>query len=104
MADATPGRRITVEVIHAEPARCWRVSLEVAAGTTLGEAVARSGLQVDLQTLGMGIHGHSCRVDRVLADGDRVELYRPLSISPQAARRLRAARAQGQPAGSAKPA
>ena len=37
-----------------------------------------------------GIFGEVCGRDRPLRDGDRVELYRPLSVDPKAARRARA--------------
>lgn len=37
-----------------------------------------------------GIFGEACGRDRPLRDGDRVELYRPLSVDPKAARRARA--------------
>lgn len=37
-----------------------------------------------------GVFGEVCGRDRPLRDGDRVELYRPLSVDPKAARRARA--------------
>ncbi len=37
-----------------------------------------------------GIWGRRCSLDQPLADGDRVELYRPLTIDPKEGRRARA--------------
>jgi putative ubiquitin-RnfH superfamily antitoxin RatB of RatAB toxin-antitoxin module len=39
-----------------------------------------------------GIHGKRASLDQPLAEGDRVEIYRPLAIDPKEARRRRAAR------------
>lgn len=44
-----------------------------------------------------GIFGEVCGRDRSLRDGDRVELYRPLSVDPKAARRARAQAAARAP-------
>ena len=38
----------------------------------------------------VGIFGERCDRSRVLADGDRVEMYLPLKVDPKAARRQRA--------------
>ena len=38
----------------------------------------------------VGIWGRRCALDEPLADGDRVEIYRPLIIDPMQARRARA--------------
>ena len=40
--------------------------------------------------LDTGIWGRRCKLDQPLADGDRVELYRPLVIDPMEGRRARA--------------
>lgn len=37
-----------------------------------------------------GIWGRRCSLDQLLADGDRVEIYRPLIIDPMEGRRARA--------------
>ena len=44
-----------------------------------------------------GVFGEVCGRDRPLRDGDRVELYRPLSVDPKAARRARAQAAARAP-------
>jgi putative ubiquitin-RnfH superfamily antitoxin RatB of RatAB toxin-antitoxin module len=71
--------------------------VEVPAGATVAEAVARSGLVarhgIDQAALGFAIFGRRVRADAALADGDRIELTRPLTVDPQAAR-VRRARAR----------
>jgi uncharacterized protein len=87
---------VPVEVVHAYPEAQHVVVLTVPAGTTVGEAIARSGLlarfpQIDLARHRVGVFGTPCALDRVVQAGDRVEIYRPLLIDPKEARR-RAAR------------
>ena len=88
--------RIRVEVAYAETGRQFLREIELPAGSTLGEAIVRSAvadeMRIDVATFDVGIWSKPATRDRVLADGDRVELYRPLLIDPKAARRARAKR------------
>jgi putative ubiquitin-RnfH superfamily antitoxin RatB of RatAB toxin-antitoxin module len=93
-----------VEVAYARPERQVIVPLEVEEGTTLREAVERSGIlaqfpEINLDTQPVGIFGKATTLDRVLRARDRVEIYRPLIADPKEARRRRAAAeaAKGQP-------
>lgn len=75
----------------------FEVGLEVARGTNALEAIRASGLlechaEIDLSTQAVGIWGRSAALDSLLADGDRVEIYRSLTMNPKDARRLRAQR------------
>jgi len=88
---AEPGT-IPVEVVLALPERQWLRDLTLPAGTTAREAVQQSGLQahcpeLDLERCALGIWGLEVAGDKVLAAGDRVEIYRPLRRDPRAARR-----------------
>ncbi len=88
---------IQVEVVYALPERAWRVVLRLPAGTAVKDAVRASGLRERLPELAsspldVGIFSHPCTPDRVLEDGDRVELYRPLLCDPKEVRRQRAKR------------
>lgn len=97
MAD-TPLLR--VEVVWATPKHQRVVALTVPAGTTLSEAVRWSGIAgefpdaLDPEQIPMGIFGRLEKQpqQRILQDGDRIELYRPLVLDPKEARRLRAQR------------
>lgn len=76
--------------------RVLSVALDLAPGATVGDAVRACGLMAHLpgqtlETLELGVFNHPCTPDRVLAPGDRVEIYRPLQIEPKAARHLRVA-------------
>jgi putative ubiquitin-RnfH superfamily antitoxin RatB of RatAB toxin-antitoxin module len=76
-----------VEVVRARPEGADTVSVELRPGATVREAVAASGLPHDNA---FGVFGKRARPDQRLADGDRVEIYRPLEIDPKEARRRRA--------------
>lgn len=86
---------IDIEVVYAGPEGQVVRSLAVAMGTTAVEAVELSaidgcvpGLVWDRQRL--GIFSRRVEPDHVLAAGDRVEIYRPLTLDPMEARRRRA--------------
>lgn len=92
---------IRVEVVYARPDVQRLVALDVPTGTTMMQAVERSGLlaefpEIDLTMAPMGIFSkrEDSPATRVLAPGDRVELYRPLEMDPKEARKLRAERAK----------
>lgn len=87
--------QIRVEVVCALPERQRVIALEVEEGCTVGEAVRRSGIAaefpgLDLAAAPLGIFGRVVPGDQRLADGDRVEIYRPLIADPKAVRRARA--------------
>jgi len=88
---------IRVEVAYALPDRQFLISLAVPEGTSAYEALLRSGLAeqvdgLDLAAAPIGIFGRKLEDPRraVLADGDRVEIYRPLRADPMESRRKRA--------------
>jgi len=88
---------INVDVAYALPDRQKVVSLRVPRGTTMLDAALQSGIDedftgLDLGKAPMGIYGKT-ETDprgRVLNDGERVEIYRPLIIDPKESRKLRA--------------
>lgn len=93
---------IRVEVAYALPHQQKIIALLVEPGTTAAQAAERSGItryfpDLDLANAKMGIFGQALgakgmeSADRhVLHEGDRVEIYRPLSADPKEARRKRA--------------
>ncbi|HET9189476.1 MAG TPA: RnfH family protein [Rudaea sp.] len=83
---------IRVEVAYADPQRQVLLAVAVAAGSTVADAIAASGILAQLPGFvpaGIGIFGRLVEPDTLLRDGDRVELYRPLQIDPKQARRNR---------------
>ena len=89
---ATRRHMIEVEVAFALPERQVLVAVELAEGSTVADAIEASGLGLqfpadNLESLPVGVWGRVTERDRVLAAGDRVEIYRPLQIDPREARR-----------------
>ena len=90
-------RALRIEVVLALPSRQALVSLEMGAGATVAQAIEKSGIAEkfpgqDLATCAVGVWGQVVERERRLRDGDRVELYRPLLMDPQEARRELAAK------------
>lgn len=87
--------QIKVQVCYAAPGYTFLRDLQVAAGTTLEQAVRLSGLlqevpQIDLASAAVGIYAKKKALETVLREHDRVELYRPLLADPKETRRRRA--------------
>jgi uncharacterized protein len=85
-----------VEVVYALPASHDAVTLELPAAATVRDALSASGVlerHPGIELLRIGIFGRPVSADAPLADGDRVEIYRPLALDPKEARRARAKRA-----------
>lgn len=86
---------IIVEVAYATPQRQVLKKLVVAPGSTVQKAIEQSGILKDFPGLSVqpdkvGIFGRKVPLDRVLRQGDRVEIYRELIADPKEARRRRA--------------
>lgn len=92
--------QIQVEVAYALPAKQRIVKLKVPEGTTAMQAVQQSQLDTVFDELSLdgdlklGVWGKSVTADRVLEEGERVEIYRPLLVDPKEVRKARAARAK----------
>jgi putative ubiquitin-RnfH superfamily antitoxin RatB of RatAB toxin-antitoxin module len=85
---------MNVTVVWAAPGVQDVVPVAVDAGATVADAVARSGVvaghALDLAPLGVAVFGRRVAWHTPLADGDRIELTRPLTADPKEARRARA--------------
>jgi len=86
------------------PRQVHEEALCVPEGCTLEAAVAASGLArrfpaLDWRTLHPGVWGRAADWTRPLADGDRIELCRPLTVDPKVARRERFQRQGARTAG-----
>lgn len=95
MAEPAVPARIRVEVAYVEPPREFLRAFELDAGATVAQAIAASGVAdvfpaLDTTQCKVGVFGRPATHDRVLRDGDRVEIYRPLIVNPKEARRRRA--------------
>lgn len=86
---------IQVEVAYALPERQVLLPLKLPAGATVEEAIQRSGLlerfpEIDLAQTKVGVFSKLTKLDAVLRDKDRIEIYRPLIADPKEVRRKRA--------------
>jgi len=87
--------QIEIELVYALPNEQSLLRHKVAAGTTVAQAIASSGLlekypEIDLATNKLGIFGKLAKADTVLREKDRIEIYRPLIADPKEVRRKRA--------------
>ena len=88
---------IVVEVVYALNDEQHVVTVNLACGATVSEAIEVSRLcerypQIGASDAPVGIYGRIVSRDTVLHQGDRVEIYRPLVADPKQARRRRALR------------
>jgi len=83
-----------VEVAYSVAARQVElVALGLPAASTVGDALQASGLLerhgLAIDAVSCGVWGRRCPLTQMLRDGDRVEIYRCLTVDPKEARRLR---------------
>jgi hypothetical protein len=86
---------IKVEVAYAQPDRQHIIAVELTEGSTMLDAIQRSGIliifpEIDLSKQKIGIFSQQCLLSDPIKAGDRVEIYRPLTIDPKEARRAKA--------------
>jgi putative ubiquitin-RnfH superfamily antitoxin RatB of RatAB toxin-antitoxin module len=87
---------IQLEITYAKPERQEIISLKLPVGSTIQQAIEASGLlqrhpEIDLAKAKVGIYGKLSRMDTVVRERDRVEIYRPLIADPKEVRKQRAA-------------
>lgn len=86
---------VRVTVVYCAPGTEDISEVTLPIGATAADAVIAAGVlqrHVELEGLAadVGIWGCTCPPEQRLSDGDRVEIYRPLTIDPKEARRVRA--------------
>lgn len=74
---------IAVDVVYATSARQVWLTVQVEDGTTVREAIERSGIldrcpEIDLETQKVGIFSKLTKLDSPVEDGARIEIYRPV--------------------------
>lgn len=87
---------INVEVCYAQSATQTVVRLTLPAQATLQQALESCGLlekhpEIDLKKNKFGVWNKLSKLDTVLRDQDRIEIYRPLIADPKEVRKQRAA-------------
>mgnify|MGYP001769002962 CR=1 FL=1 len=76
-----------ISVAYVDPAINFWQTLEVDEGCNLLYAINRSGVlakvpTIDLEQQKVGIFGKVAKLDTLLKEGDRVEIYRPIIATP----------------------
>lgn len=96
LAGSSATGKIQVEVAYARRDEQLILPVVVDSGVTLQDAIQRSGIldrfpEIDLKVNKVGIFGKLAKLDTVLHQDDRVEIYRPLLADPKEVRKQRAA-------------
>lgn len=86
-----------VEVAYANPEKQVILNATLPEGGTVEEAIIKSGIldrfpEIDLSQVKVGIFSSACKLNQVLKEFDRVEIYRPLLHDPKESRRSKAAK------------
>jgi putative ubiquitin-RnfH superfamily antitoxin RatB of RatAB toxin-antitoxin module len=93
MADVShePALEITVTVCYAVSGdSIQQKKIVLKRGATVRQALVKAGYeQLDGANHGLGVYGKRKTPDCLLHDGDRVEIYAPLSVDPKVARQRR---------------
>lgn len=97
-----------VEVAYALADKQTLLRLEVEDGATLKQAIALSNIldiypQINLLKDKTGIFGKIAKLDTVLREYDRVEIYRPLIADPKKVRKQRASEGKNMRGGKKNP-
>lgn len=88
---------IEVQVCYASQQEIIVITLNVKIDSTIQDAIEMSQIllkcpEVDITVCKLGIFGKLKKLDAVVQQGDRVEIYRPLTADPMEARRRRSAK------------
>jgi putative ubiquitin-RnfH superfamily antitoxin RatB of RatAB toxin-antitoxin module len=87
--------RLRITVVYLRPGHAFERTVVLPAPATVAAAIEASGVRSLAELAGrqlqVGVFGEPGGLADALHDGDRVEIYRPLSIDPKEARRIRAA-------------
>ncbi len=86
---------IHVEVAYATPHQQYLIPVTLQEGSTVLTAIENSGIkntcpEINLFNQTVGIFSRKCQLTDLVHEGDRVEIYRPLTIDPKEARRAKA--------------
>lgn len=88
-------QQIQIEVAYARPDQQLLLPVRVAAGSTVAQVIEASGVlakfpEIDLAQNKVGIFGKLTKLDTVVRERDRIEIYRALIADPKEVRRQRA--------------
>lgn len=90
---------IDVEICYALPEKQFLEKIQVPYECTVIRALMQSGFldrfpEIDLATASVGIFSDKVSLNHVLNEGDRIEIYRPLTLNPNQLRLQRLRKTQ----------
>lgn len=85
--------KVNIEVAYATREVQSIIPLSVSEGTTVEQAIIDSGIlttfpDIELTNNNIGIFSKKVPLNHTINAGDRIEIYRPLTIDPKTRRRL----------------
>jgi len=83
---------MNIGIAYADKFKQVWLKLDVPEGSTVRQAIEKSGLleqfpEIDLERQKVGIFGKITRLDTPLEEGNRVEIYRPITADPETVER-----------------
>lgn len=77
-----------VSIVYATPSRQFWMPLDLPEGSRVRDLIERSGVlnrfpEIDLERQKIGIFSKLTTLDAALEEGDRVEIYRPVTADPK---------------------
>lgn len=90
---------IDIEVVYGLPHKQVLLSLKVPADTTIENCIKLSGIiqhfpEIIPSEAVVGIFSKPTTLENTVNQGDRIEIYRPLTADPKEMRKLRAEKAK----------
>jgi uncharacterized protein len=88
-------KKIRIEVAYANISQQKIIHVELDFNSTIEQAIHASGIlisfpEIDLTQQAVGIFSKKKKLTDYVREGDRIEIYRPLTIDPKEARKKRA--------------
>ncbi|MBV2091359.1 MAG: RnfH family protein [Candidatus Thiodiazotropha sp. (ex Ctena orbiculata)] len=79
---------MNIGVAYADKFKQLWLKLEVPDGSTVMQAIVKSGLleqfpEIDLSRQKVGIFGKIAKLDAVVEEGSRIEVYREITADPE---------------------
>jgi len=90
---------IDIEVVYGLPHKQVLLTLKVPASTTIKDCIKLSGIvkhfpEIIPSEAVVGVFSKPDKLDNTVKQGDRIEIYRPLTADPKEMRKLRAEKAK----------
>lgn len=92
----TQSNKIKVEVVYGLADEQALLAVDVVDGTVVKDAIITSKIieqfpDIDLEKVKVGLFGKLTKMDQIVREHDRIEIYRPLIADPKEVRKRRAA-------------